>query len=49
MLMNTMEAWAVEEGATAIQLIVYEFNEAAIALYERLGYQTLSRRLSKEL
>lgn len=49
MLINTMEGWAANNGASSIELNVYEFNEAAIAFYERLGYRTLSRRLSKEL
>jgi ribosomal protein S18 acetylase RimI-like enzyme len=49
MLMDTMEEWTVERGVTSIELNVYEFNEVAIAFYERLGYQTLSRKLSKGL
>ena len=48
-LMDEAQAWAVAKGATAIELNVYEFNEPAISFYERLGYQTLSRKMSKEL
>lgn len=49
MLMDKMQEWALEKGATSIELNVYEFNEHAISFYERLGYQTFSRRMSKEL
>jgi ribosomal protein S18 acetylase RimI-like enzyme len=49
LLMDAMQAWAVEQGATSIELNVYAFNESAIAFYEGLGYQTLSRKMSKEL
>lgn len=49
MLMEAMEEWAKKNGATSIELNVYEFNEAAISFYEGLGYKTFSRRLSKEL
>jgi ribosomal protein S18 acetylase RimI-like enzyme len=47
--MDEVRVWAIAKGATAIELNVYEFNETAIAFYERLGYQTLSRKMSKEL
>ena len=49
MLMHKMQAWAIEKGATSIELNVYEFNETAISFYEKLGYRTLSRKMSKEL
>ncbi len=48
-LMDEAQAWASARGATSIELNVYEFNEDAIAFYERLGYRTLSRKMSKEL
>lgn len=48
-LMDAAQAWAVSRGAAAIELHVYEFNETAIAFYERLGYHTLSRKMSKDL
>ena len=48
-LMDKMQEWAIAKGATSIELNVYEFNTAAISFYERLGYQTFSRKLSKEL
>ncbi len=48
-LMNKIQDWALTKGASTIELNVYEFNEAAISFYERLGYQTLSRKMSKDL
>jgi ribosomal protein S18 acetylase RimI-like enzyme len=48
-LMDEAQAWALAKGAASIELNVYEFNEPAISFYERLGYQTLSRKMSKEL
>lgn len=48
-LMNKMQEWAIAKGATSIELNVYEFNETAISFYERLGYQTFSRKMNKEL
>jgi diamine N-acetyltransferase len=48
-LMDKMQEWAIAKGATSIELNVYEFNETAISFYERLGYQSLSRKMSKEL
>ena len=49
MLMQKMQEWAIEKGASSIELNVYEFNETAISFYEKLGYRTFSRRMSKEL
>jgi ribosomal protein S18 acetylase RimI-like enzyme len=48
-LMDKMQAWAISKGATSVELNVYEFNRPAISFYEGLGYQTLSRKMSKEL
>jgi len=48
-LMDKTQEWAITKGATSIELNVYEFNETAISFYERLGYQTFSRKMSKEL
>ena len=48
-LMDEAQVWAIAKGATSIELNVYEFNETAISFYERLGYRTLSRKMSKEL
>jgi ribosomal protein S18 acetylase RimI-like enzyme len=49
MLMDTAREWAIAKGATAIELNVYEFNKTAIAFYQRLGYETLSRKMSRAL
>ena len=48
-LMDKMQAWAIAKGATSIELNVYEFNKTAISFYKRLGYQTFSRKMSKDL
>ena len=48
-LMDRAQEWALARGATALELNVYEFNEAAISFYEELGYRTLSRKMRKEL
>jgi ribosomal protein S18 acetylase RimI-like enzyme len=47
--MNKIQDWALTKGASSIELNVYEFNETAISFYEKLGYQTLSRKMSKDL
>jgi ribosomal protein S18 acetylase RimI-like enzyme len=49
MLMDKLQEWAIEKGATSMELTVYEFNESAIAFYQKLGYQNLSRKMSKLL
>src|SRR5689334_23075019 len=49
LLMDKIEEWAIANGATSIELNVYEFNETAISFYERLGYQTFSRKMSKQI
>jgi RimJ/RimL family protein N-acetyltransferase len=37
-LMEAAERWAREAGVSKLELHVFPHNEAAIALYERLGY-----------
>jgi diamine N-acetyltransferase len=49
LLMDKIQEWAIANGATSIELNVYEFNETAISFYERLGYQTFSRKMSKQI
>ena len=48
-LMDKMQEWAIARGATSIELNVYEFNRTAISFYEKLGYQTFSRKMNKEI
>jgi ribosomal protein S18 acetylase RimI-like enzyme len=48
-LMVQAEAWAVQHGASALELSVHEFNRHAIDFYESLGYATTTRRMSKRL
>ena len=48
-LMERAEAWAKEKGAESVELNVYHFNETAQALYQQLGYEVVSSKLSKFL
>jgi putative acetyltransferase len=38
-LMLAAEEWARAAGVTKLELHVFPYNEAALALYERLGYE----------
>ena len=49
MLMDIVHEWAIAKGATAIELNVYEFNKSAMAFYRRLGYETVSWKMSRAL
>jgi ribosomal protein S18 acetylase RimI-like enzyme len=49
MLMHRIQEWALVKGAVAIELNVHEFNGGAIRFYRKLGYDTVSRKLSKVL
>jgi ribosomal protein S18 acetylase RimI-like enzyme len=48
-LMQKAQRWAIDQGATEIELNVFEFNEPAIAFYRSLGYETLRRRMGRRL
>jgi len=48
-LMTKAHNWALAKGAKLVELNVYDFNEAALAFYERLGYKTFSCQMSKSL
>ena len=48
-LLERAERWALDKGATQVELVVWEFNKGAIAFYEELGYKTISRRMWKPL
>jgi ribosomal protein S18 acetylase RimI-like enzyme len=41
--------WASQKSVSSIELTVYEFNRAALAFYQKLGYRTASRRFRKSL
>lgn len=49
MLMRQTEEWAIEHNADNIELNVFDFNHPAIQLYEELGFELLSRRMSKRV
>lgn len=44
-LVEAALVWAKAAGATRTELGAYEFNEAALAFWASVGFQTLSRRL----
>jgi ribosomal protein S18 acetylase RimI-like enzyme len=46
-LIETVEAFARENGVTDIRLSVADFNESAIALYERMGYRIRAHVMGK--
>ena len=48
-LLDQAHRWATDRGIDEVELNVYEFNTGAIALYERLGYATVSRRMWRSL
>jgi ribosomal protein S18 acetylase RimI-like enzyme len=48
-LLHTAETWATERGDRQITLQVFEFNEPAIRLYEKQGYQVQSLVMQKLL
>ena len=48
-LLRKAEEWAIQKGMTEIELGVFEFNVRAISIYEKLGYETISRKMEKKL
>jgi ribosomal protein S18 acetylase RimI-like enzyme len=44
-LMEATHRWAEGCGLEEVALNVWEFNQRAIAFYEHLGYETLSRQM----
>ena len=48
-LMEQAEAWSRSKGATAVDFMVWDFNENAIGFYEHRGYSTIMRRMTKPL
>ena len=45
-LMESAEAWAKSVGVRKVELHVFPHNEAALTLYERLGYRQVGIRRS---
>jgi ribosomal protein S18 acetylase RimI-like enzyme len=48
-LMDKVHHWAISKGASDVELNIYEFNQEAIAFYRKLGYEAISRKMSKPL
>ena len=48
-LIRQAHDWAEARGLAEAELNVYEFNRAAIGLYEGLGYETRMRRMVRKL
>lgn len=48
-LMEKAHEWVQAKGLDSVELNVYEFNRAAIEFYLNLGYETTSRRMSRQL
>ncbi len=48
-LAHEIDKWAKAQGASSVELNVYEFNEGARRFYEALGYSTISRKMGKEI
>lgn len=48
-LVRAAEDWALSRGVDAVELTVWEFNDAARRMYDQLGYTTQHRRLRRVL
>ena len=48
-LMTEAHRWARDRGLTQVGLSVYDFNQPARRLYQKLGYAPDSHRLSRSL
>lgn len=48
-LMERAHQWARDNSLNHIELSVWDFNEGAIALYEKLGYATTFRVMARSL
>ena len=46
-LMQRVHQWAEEQQVKDVELNVYEFNAEARSFYEKLGYETISRRMRR--
>ncbi len=48
-LIDAAHAWLLQRGVREAELSVYQFNEPALAFYQREGYQPLLTRLRRRL
>ena len=48
-LVDAAMGWGRARGATALELVVWEFSQAALAFYERFGLATIHRTMRLEL
>ena len=48
-LMESVHTWSLGKGVARVELNVWSFNQDAIALYEKLGYEVISSRMVKRL
>ena len=48
-LIDAATDWARGRGVTRLELNVYEFNEAAAALYRGAGFSTQNRRMTRQI
>jgi GNAT superfamily N-acetyltransferase len=49
LLLDRVHAYARSQGIGSIELDVHEFNDTARRLYDRMGYQTVMRRMKLRL
>ncbi len=47
LLMKKIHRWAEKNGLKVIQLATWEFNKPAIKFFEKLGYETIMRKMEK--
>jgi ribosomal protein S18 acetylase RimI-like enzyme len=48
-LVDQVNSWAQQHHARQIQLTVFEFNQRAIAFYQKVGFTTGNRRMWREV
>jgi ribosomal protein S18 acetylase RimI-like enzyme len=48
-LIDAAADWARGRKVTGLELNVYEFNEAAVALYRAAGFSTQHRRMTRQI
>jgi len=48
-LMGKVYEWALSKKAESVELNVWTFNEGATVFYHRLGYETASQRMIKQM